>query len=102
MNLKFIEDDLRTHKGKVGSTIIYAQSVSDVESTAAYLSRVVDSLGESEGTTGSPSAGRVMMYHAKLGNDARHHAHVQFLTGHCSVLVATVAFGMGIDKVLTD
>jgi superfamily II DNA helicase RecQ len=41
----------------------------------------------------------VMTYHAKMPHDARQAAHMAFLTGSCSLLVATVAFGMGIDKV---
>ena len=40
----------------------------------------------------------VMQYHAGMSPNERDSAHRQFLTGKCRVIVATVAFGMGIDK----
>ena len=65
------------------STIIYAATKSEVEDIATYL----DSKGVS-----------VQAYHAGLSNNARTDAHTNFLVGKTSVLVGTVAFGMGIDK----
>jgi DNA topoisomerase III len=40
----------------------------------------------------------VAAYHAGMDPNARAQAQAQFLSGTCSVIVATVAFGMGIDK----
>lgn len=65
------------------STIIYAATKSEVEDIAAYL--------EIKGVS-------VQAYHAGLSNSARTDAHINFLIGKTSVLVGTVAFGMGIDK----
>jgi ATP-dependent DNA helicase RecQ len=41
---------------------------------------------------------RTAAYHAGLGLSARESAHRQFLAGDLDVIVATSAFGMGIDK----
>lgn len=38
------------------------------------------------------------MYHAGLSAAARKKAHIEFSTDKMSTIVATVAFGMGIDK----
>lgn len=40
----------------------------------------------------------VMPYHGKMPMNDRVQAHKMFLTGRCDIIVATVAFGMGIDK----
>jgi superfamily II DNA/RNA helicase len=37
-------------------------------------------------------------YHAGLADDVRSHAQEAFMCGECEVIVATIAFGMGIDK----
>ncbi|EJK53310.1 hypothetical protein THAOC_27276, partial [Thalassiosira oceanica] len=44
------------------------------------------------------ASARVRAYHAGLPLAERHDAHTDFLVGRASVVVATVAFGMGIDK----
>ena len=45
------------------------------------------------------NAGRqVGVYHAKLSQNARDAVHREFLEGSIDVVVATIAFGMGIDK----
>ena len=41
---------------------------------------------------------RVEPYHADMGTAHRHETHLNFLTGSTAVVVATIAFGMGIDK----
>jgi ATP-dependent DNA helicase RecQ len=41
---------------------------------------------------------RARAYHAGLGNDVRATAQDDFMQGRCDVIVATIAFGMGIDK----
>jgi len=37
-------------------------------------------------------------YHAGLGNEKREDIQNSFMTGECNCIVATIAFGMGIDK----
>src|SRR5204863_1777788 len=45
------------------------------------------------------SAGvKVAAYHAGLSDEERHRNQEAFVTEHVDVVVATVAFGMGIDK----
>jgi ATP-dependent DNA helicase RecQ len=77
-----------------GSAIIYCATRKHVEEVAAALSRasIPSRLG--------PHASRfsVGYYHAGLADDLRAKVHEQFLTGQMAVLVATNAFGMGIDK----
>jgi RecQ family ATP-dependent DNA helicase len=41
---------------------------------------------------------RADCYHAGMGADQREKVQTRFLSGKCDVIVATVAFGMGIDK----
>jgi RecQ family ATP-dependent DNA helicase len=67
------------------STIVYAPTRAQVEEVASYLQKTVKSA-------------QVEAYHAGLSNDDRSRAHTNFLTGKTTVIVATVAFGMGIDK----
>jgi ATP-dependent DNA helicase RecQ len=66
-----------------GSAIVYRLSRAGATSLAGWLRR-----------RGVPA----LAYHAGL--DAEHRAFVQeeFLSGCCRVVVATVAFGMGVDK----
>ncbi len=69
------------HKGKSG--IVYCLSRAKVEETAAWLrSKKVDALP----------------YHARLDAGVRRRNHDAFLKTEGLVLVATIAFGMGIDK----
>lgn len=69
------------------STIVYAPTRAQVDDIALYLQTHVRNEGM-----------RVEAYHAGLSNDGRGRAHTNFLTGQTTVIVATVAFGMGIDK----
>ncbi len=41
---------------------------------------------------------RVAPYHAGLSPDVRNHTQTAFLSGQLDVVVATIAFGMGVDK----
>ncbi len=69
------------HKGDAG--IVYVQSRKRVEETAAWL--------VSEGITALP-------YHAGLDSGTRRRHQDRFLAEDGVVMVATIAFGMGIDK----
>jgi ATP-dependent DNA helicase RecQ len=74
-------DVLERHKGASG--IIYCPSRKDVDALAAWL-------GE--------SGYRAAPYHAGLDDDTRHANQDAFLNEEIDIVVATVAFGMGIDR----
>ncbi|WP_397535351.1 DNA helicase RecQ [Roseateles sp.] len=76
--LRFIRDE---HEDEAG--IVYCQSRKKVEETAAWL--------ESEGL-------RALPYHAGLDAAVRQRHQDRFLREDAIVMVATIAFGMGIDK----
>ena len=76
--LRFLSDE---HDGDAG--IVYCQSRKKVEETAAWLVQ--------EGITALP-------YHAGLDTDVRRRHQDRFLRDEAVVMVATIAFGMGIDK----
>jgi ATP-dependent DNA helicase RecQ len=72
---------IRRHKGESG--IVYCLSRKGVEQTATFL--------EANGV-------RALPYHAGLPDEDRHAAQEAFQRDDADVIVATVAFGMGIDK----
>ena len=72
---------IREHEGESG--IVYCLSRKTVESTAAYL---------------SANGVRALPYHAGLADDVRAKNQEDFRRDRCDVVVATIAFGMGIDK----
>ncbi|MEO8151579.1 MAG: RecQ family ATP-dependent DNA helicase [Rhizobacter sp.] len=76
--LRFINDE---HEGDAG--IVYCQSRKKVDETAVWL--------KSEGISSLP-------YHAGLDADVRRRHQDRFLREEGIVMVATIAFGMGIDK----
>ncbi len=76
--LRFIQDE---HEGEAG--IVYCQSRKKVDETAAWLS--------GEGIT-------ALAYHAGLDANVRRKHQDRFLREEAIVMVATIAFGMGIDK----
>ena len=76
--LRFIRDE---HEGEAG--IVYCQSRKRVDDTAAWLA--------AEGLHALP-------YHAGLDADVRRLHQDRFLREDAVVMVATIAFGMGIDK----
>ena len=76
--LQFIQ---REHLGDAG--IVYCLSRKKVESTAEWL--------QSKGI-------RALPYHAGMDNEARQQHQHRFLMEEGLVIVATIAFGMGIDK----
>lgn len=76
--LRFIRSE---HLGEAG--IVYCQSRKKVEDTAAWLAQA--------GINALP-------YHAGLDSSTRTTHHQRFLRDEGIVMVATIAFGMGIDK----
>ena len=74
---------LRLLRETAGVGIVYAATVKAVEDLAARLAE----LGES-----------VTCYHGKLTARDRQHNQDLFMTGERRIMVATNAFGMGIDK----
>jgi ATP-dependent DNA helicase RecQ len=76
--LRFLRDE---HDGDAG--IVYCQSRKKVEETATWL--------DGEGI-------RALPYHAGLDADVRRRHQDRFLREEGLVMVATIAFGMGIDK----
>ncbi|SOV19081.1 ATP-dependent DNA helicase, putative [Plasmodium sp. gorilla clade G2] len=65
------------------STLIYVNSKKECEHIYSFL--------KEKGLL-------VLMYHADLTNDQKKQAHEKFLKDEIQIIVATVAFGMGIDK----
>ena len=76
-----IADTLRRHKGE--ASIVYCISRKDTEHTAGYLAN--------EGV-------RAAHYHAGMEPDERRATQDRFAAEEIDVVVATVAFGMGIDR----
>jgi ATP-dependent DNA helicase RecQ len=66
-----------------GSGIIYTATVRDAEDIYAWLAQAEES---------------VSLYHGKLAPGARDAAQEAFMSGATRLMVATNAFGMGIDK----
>jgi ATP-dependent DNA helicase RecQ len=78
---KQLADVLARHRGQSG--IVYCQSRREVDALAAWLSE---------------NGVRAVPYHAGLEDEVRHRHQDAFLNEDVDVVVATVAFGMGIDR----
>src|SRR5688572_13362264 len=76
-----LQDVLQRHQGEAG--IVYCTSRKEVDALAGWLS-----------DSGVPA----LPYHAGLGDEERKRNQDAFLSERVSVIVATVAFGMGIDR----
>lgn len=88
--LGFVKEmkEMRTNKRfRNESTIVYCPTQSLVEEITAWLEQKFQG-----------SDVRVQSYHGGQSMDHRSDAHINFLTGNTLVIVATLAFGMGIDK----
>ena len=72
---------LERHRGQAG--IIYCSSRKDVDAIAQWL---------------QDTGWRTRPYHAGLADDERHRNQDAFLNEEIDLVVATVAFGMGIDR----
>lgn len=66
-----------------GAAVVYVTLQQTAEAVATFLKR--------EGVS-------VQAYHAGLPTEFREQAQEKFMSGHTRVIVATIAFGMGIDK----
>ena len=75
--------------------IVYAPSRKSAEELAGRLNT---SLPKTPGAPGLASETRVHAYHAGLDPATRDRVQRHFLSGKTDVVVATIAFGMGIDK----
>jgi ATP-dependent DNA helicase RecQ len=78
---KQLQNFLAVHRGEAG--IVYCLSRKKVDETAAWL--------REQGFNALP-------YHAGLGTDVRREHQQRFVREEGVVMVATIAFGMGIDK----
>ena len=78
---KQLGDVLSRHQGEAG--IIYCTSRREVDALASWLTEI--------GHTALP-------YHAGLSDEERSRHQDAFLTERADIVVATVAFGMGIDR----
>ncbi len=67
-----------------GSGIVYAATRKKCEAVVEFLSAKLNR--------------RVGLYHAGLTQEERRHVQEDFMHGKCDIIVATNAFGMGIDK----
>jgi ATP-dependent DNA helicase RecQ len=76
-----IRDVIARHKGESG--IIYCISRKEVDTVAADL---------------NADGYRAVAYHAGLSDDLRHKHQDAFVNDQVEIVVATVAFGMGVDK----
>jgi len=76
-----VQDILARHRGQAG--IIYCLSRREVDALAAWLVEI--------GVRAAP-------YHAGLADEDRHRHQDAFLNEEIDIIVATVAFGMGIDR----
>ncbi|RCN41360.1 ATP-dependent DNA helicase, RecQ family [Ancylostoma caninum] len=79
----FAQDDEKLGRHFGGATIIYCQTRAMVESVHQHL--------RARGV-------KCAMYHAGMSDKARSDAHHGFIQDKYTTIVATVAFGMGIDK----
>ncbi|ONI73763.1 recombinase RecQ [Kribbella sp. ALI-6-A] len=89
--------------GIAGTGIVYTTTRRETEEYAAALNgRAASGATETRDRAGaSPSGGerlRAAAYHAGLRKAERARVHEDFLAGRLDVVVATTAFGMGIDK----
>ncbi|KAJ0979160.1 hypothetical protein J5N97_014634 [Dioscorea zingiberensis] len=85
-SMSFVDElvvEVSKYISSAGSTIIYCTTVKDTE-------QICDSLKDAGIKAG--------MYHGQMGSKARDESHRSFIRDDLHVMVATIAFGMGIDK----
>ncbi|WCJ34897.1 ATP-dependent DNA helicase RecQ [Euphorbia peplus] len=84
--IQFVDElvqEISKSSGNDGSTIIYCTTRKDCEQMFESLQQAGISAG---------------IYHGQMSNKAREECHRSFIRDELRVMVATVAFGMGIDK----
>ena len=87
------------NKPSSAATIIYVPTRSETETVAHFLQQRLDAEQQQQKQqTFKNTFVKVEIYHAGLNLEERHSTHINFLTGKTDVVVATIAFGMGIDK----
>jgi len=93
--LDFLVDLIRAEArsgGGIGPTIVYCVR-------KVMAERIADKLKQDLAAAAVPNAARVVgFYHAGMTDGQREQTHCAFLSGAMPVCVATVAFGMGVDK----
>lgn len=85
-----MKESMSNKSQKVGgeSSIIYCPTKNQVDEVSSWLSSQFH----------DEPAIHVQPYHSGLTNENRSDAHINFLTGKTTIIVATIAFGMGIGK----
>ncbi|GAX75931.1 hypothetical protein CEUSTIGMA_g3374.t1 [Chlamydomonas eustigma] len=78
--------DQKLQHGDVEPTLIYTNTTSQADDIVHFLNRK------------EYFNGRAGKYHAKMSLSERQSAHTEFMKDNLEVMVATVAYGMGIDK----
>lgn len=80
---KTVEEDLAFLVAENHSTIIYCPTIQETEDLAQFLK-----------LRGAKAA----FYHGKMDYAFRNQIHMQFAQDELNIIVATIAFGMGVDK----
>lgn len=85
-SVSFVDElvaEISKYNATAGSTIIYCTTVKDTEQICGSLRDAGIKAG---------------IYHGQMGSRAREESHRSFIRDELQVMVATIAFGMGIDK----
>ena len=77
-----------------GATIVYVATQQETIEVARTTSGCLNS----DSCSGQPFGVMVRSYHGSMSPEERSAAHQAFMTGACTIIVATLAYGMGIDK----
>ena len=78
-----------TERNPTSSSIVYVSTRKETEDISRFLQNELDA---------SQVSARVEAYHAGMSNENRVCIHHDFLQDRVQIIVATTAFGMGIDK----
>jgi len=83
------------------SGVVYCLSKKDTEAVSKKLNEIFHTKGRCL-VNGKQRNMIASWYHADVEEDQKHHRHYEWSVGNIDVLCATIAFGMGIDKVRLD
>jgi superfamily II DNA helicase RecQ len=84
-----------------GSTIIYCPTQSMVMEVTQYLEQQLNRNNTNANATSDKTMMmKVQSYHGGQSMNHRSEAHINFLTGRTQIIVATLAFGMGIGALV--